>query len=160
LQLTPSLDWTDHPPAAAEPPGGVGHDNHHRDGGGGGGKAAAFTPWRARDPETRVNPIETRRLREGAATAADLQFVVEMLEEWLAVVGITERFEESVQLFSYVAPHAVCFLFVSCSFPPRLPSANAAHHHPAPSRRSSKPRRFVSVSRCRAAPAGTRSPAT
>ena len=60
-----------------------------------------YVPWRRRNRETRINPLETRRGREGSANAADLQFVVEHLEEWFAVVGITERFEESMSLFAF-----------------------------------------------------------
>ena len=62
--------------------------------------AETYVPWRQRDRDTRVNPLETRRGREGSANAADLQFVVEHLEEWFAVIGITERFEESMALFA------------------------------------------------------------
>jgi len=60
----------------------------------------AFVPWHDRDASRRINPIETRRLREGAANAADLQLVLSHLEDWIAVIGITERFEESMALFS------------------------------------------------------------
>jgi hypothetical protein len=63
--------------------------------------AETYVPWRQRNRETRVNPLETRRGREGVANAADLQFVVEHLEEWFAVIGITERFEESMSLFAF-----------------------------------------------------------
>ncbi|EGB09318.1 hypothetical protein AURANDRAFT_71427 [Aureococcus anophagefferens] len=55
----------------------------------------------AANRELRINPLETRRGREGAANAADLQFIIEHLEEWFAVIGITERFEESMALFSF-----------------------------------------------------------
>jgi len=58
-------------------------------------------PWRQRDRETRINPIENRRVREGPANVADLRFVEEHLEEWFAVIGITERFEESMMLFAF-----------------------------------------------------------
>jgi len=60
-----------------------------------------YVPWRQRDRETRINPIENRRVREGPANVADLRFVEEHLEEWFAVIGITERFEESMMLFAF-----------------------------------------------------------
>jgi hypothetical protein len=69
-------------------------DWHHAD-------TKIYIPWRQRNRELRINPLETRRGREGAANAADLQFIIEHLEEWFAVIGITERFEESMALFSF-----------------------------------------------------------
>ena len=39
----------------------------------------AYMPWRQRERDSRVNPLETRRAREGGANAADLQFVIEHL---------------------------------------------------------------------------------
>lgn len=60
-----------------------------------------YVPWRQRDRETRINPIENRRVREGPANIADLRFVKEHLEDWFAVIGITERFEESMMLFAF-----------------------------------------------------------
>jgi len=60
-----------------------------------------YVPWRQRDRETRINPIENRRVREGPANIADLRFVEEHLEDWFAVIGITERFEESMMLFAF-----------------------------------------------------------
>ena len=49
------------------------------------------------DPEAsrRVGPIEARRRREGDSNGADLRAAKRRLENAFAVVGLTERFEES-----------------------------------------------------------------
>ena len=57
--------------------------------------------WNKRDVERRISPIEARRLREGPATEADFVEVARALIEGLAVVGITERFEESLEMTTF-----------------------------------------------------------
>ena len=57
--------------------------------------------WNKRDVERRISPIEARRLREGPATEADFVEVARALIEGLAVVGITERFEESLEITTF-----------------------------------------------------------
>lgn len=58
-------------------------------------------PWRARDTATRVNPIETRRARQGPATRADLYVALSELRRRFAVIGLTERYDESLQMFAW-----------------------------------------------------------
>ncbi|KAJ8605306.1 hypothetical protein CTAYLR_002330 [Chrysophaeum taylorii] len=58
--------------------------------------------WRKQNPETRVNPIETRRRRDGPARHADLDLALANLDNWFAVVGLTKRYDDSLALFSYV----------------------------------------------------------
>lgn len=57
--------------------------------------------WHRRDRDKKINPIETRRLREGPANAANLALALANLDNWFAIVGITERYSESLALFSY-----------------------------------------------------------
>ena len=57
-------------------------------------------PWHARDPETRVPPIEVRRRRLGPPGAADLAAAKALLARRFAVVGLTERFDESMRAFA------------------------------------------------------------
>ena len=59
-------------------------------------------PWHARDPETRVSPIEVRRRRLGPPGAADLAAAKALLARRFAVVGLTERFDESMRAFAEV----------------------------------------------------------
>jgi bifunctional ADP-heptose synthase (sugar kinase/adenylyltransferase) len=59
-------------------------------------------PWHARDPETRVPPIEVRRRRLGPPGAADLAAAKALLARRFAVVGLTERFDESMRAFAEV----------------------------------------------------------
>ena len=54
--------------------------------------------WRFRTEE-RVNPIETRRLRQGPATEADLRALLQNIRDRVTVIGITERFTDSLRLF-------------------------------------------------------------
>jgi hypothetical protein len=57
--------------------------------------------WHKQNRDTRISPIEMRRKREGAATRADLVLALEFIESGMAVVGLTERFEESVKLIAF-----------------------------------------------------------
>ena len=59
-------------------------------------------PWHARDPETRVSPIEVRQRRLGPPGAADLAAAKALLARRFAVVGLTERFDESMRAFAEV----------------------------------------------------------
>ena len=65
-------------------------------------KNSSYASWHRRDFESRVNPLETRRRREGPANAADLAVALANLDKWFAVVGLTERYDESMALFSWV----------------------------------------------------------
>ena len=56
--------------------------------------------WRFRPVDERVNPIETRRLRQGPATEADLRALLQSIRDKVTVVGITERMDETMVLFS------------------------------------------------------------
>jgi hypothetical protein len=57
--------------------------------------------WHNQKSEARISPIEMRRKREGVATRADLVLALQFIESGMAVVGLTERFEESVKLIAF-----------------------------------------------------------
>mmetsp|Transcript_9486 Transcript_9486/g.13128 ORF Transcript_9486/g.13128 Transcript_9486/m.13128 type:complete len:529 (-) Transcript_9486:622-2208(-) len=63
--------------------------------------------WHERNPYTRITPLETRRIREGAANQADLDYVLEHLDSWFAVIGILEQYETSLALISFALTGSV-----------------------------------------------------
>lgn len=52
-----------------------------------------------------MSHVQARRLRQGAATSSDLQQVIGSLETAVAVVGLTERYDESIVLFAHAFAH-------------------------------------------------------
>lgn len=58
--------------------------------------------WHDRDKGVRVTPMEARRARQGDSNLADLEVAKFMLANHFAVVGLTERFEESAQRVAHV----------------------------------------------------------
>lgn len=72
-----------------------------------------------------------RRARQGAATEADLSLALDALENSIAVIGLTERYVESILLFAHAFAHKA---------PPR--SLLATHTHDA-TRRSVGARRLL-----------------
>lgn len=74
-----------------------------------------FTEWHSRNSDSRINPIETRRAREGPANVAHLDLALANLDQWFAVIGLTERYDESLALFSYALTGTVLSRHVASS---------------------------------------------
>lgn len=61
-----------------------------------------------------VSPIGKRQRLNGYATRNDLLVVLHNLERWFAVVGISERYFDSLELFSYALTGLVSWLCFDC----------------------------------------------